>query len=490
MSNSTHLQTGLSPPEMPKPSYLPLGLPSLRPPSPLLFELTPSQISHQISASSRSILNRLRSIHHDSQFPISIHSAYHARLPLVVNKRAGEWYVPPSLRAGSVYFKSTDGHTGNWGFNLRRLNLNLLEIIEKSGGEGAIIVDSTRRGKRYPDSLSKTIPIWCTLINTVLFPAHTNKLYTPPQIISPQENHHISALLPTFLSSFSSLNLNLSSLPYLPKKPLRPFFVNPDDFFTPPDIDSNNKSQHLIFEDYIPLVLVSASRVVRNDGVEGEYIQGADPQLFWAHHEQILNCQTDDEVTSLIKTLRHLGETWHTLGLYATGTYSVSLDDTLFVLSKPLVGESYPLKQGEEHNIIINVSSAMNSSIVTAGAGASGDLVTSHCGYCRIMDSTRSIFHFPLPQKGKPAKFLREKILPSLLEFLTRESRREGSTQSILVISDDPGDVSVVIALFILCLWYNDTGTQEIPSSLPPSGIDKTYIRRRLTWIISTMANG
>lgn len=237
--------------------------------------------------------------------------------------------------------------------------------------------------------------------------------------------------------------------------------------------------------------------MVKNDGVEGEYIQGAgddaenwlktlslDPQLFWAHHEQILNCQTDDEVTSLIKTLRHLEDTWHTLGLDATGTYSVSLDDTLFVLSKPLVGEKYPLNQGEEHNIIINVSAAVNSS---TGAGVSGDLVRPHCGHCRIMDSTRTIFHLPLPQKGKPAKLLREKILPSLLEFLTRESRREGSAKSILVISDDPGDVSVAIALFILSLWYNDTGTQEIPSTLPPSGIDKTYIRRRLTWIISTM---
>lgn len=28
-----------------------------------------------------------------------------------------------------------------------------------------IIVDSTRRGKRIPDSLAKTIPIWCSTIN-------------------------------------------------------------------------------------------------------------------------------------------------------------------------------------------------------------------------------------------------------------------------------------------------------------------------------------
>lgn len=121
----------------------------------------------------------------------------------------------------------------------------------------------------------------------------------------------------------------------------------------------------------------------------------------------------------------------------------------LFSLTFPHIGE---------HNIIIDVSAAVDSSLLTAGVGAAGDRLRPHCGYCGIIGSTQSIFHLPLQQKGKPAKFLREKILPSLLEFLTRESRREGSTQSILVISDDPGDVSVAIALFVLSLWYNGAG--------------------------------
>ena len=29
----------------------------------------------------------------------------------------------------------------------------------------AMIVDSTRRGKRFPDALTKTVPIWCAVIN-------------------------------------------------------------------------------------------------------------------------------------------------------------------------------------------------------------------------------------------------------------------------------------------------------------------------------------
>lgn len=54
--------------------------------------------------------------------------------------------MPPDLKAGSAYFKSTDGHFGQWSFNLRRLNLQVLEIVGREGG--GIVVDSTRRGKR------------------------------------------------------------------------------------------------------------------------------------------------------------------------------------------------------------------------------------------------------------------------------------------------------------------------------------------------------
>ena len=31
-----------------------------------------------------------------------------------------------------------------------------------------ILVDSTRAGKRLPDALSKTVPIWCTVVNRAL----------------------------------------------------------------------------------------------------------------------------------------------------------------------------------------------------------------------------------------------------------------------------------------------------------------------------------
>lgn len=91
-----------------------------------------SQTITSLHLSTRSTHNRLASIDQDAFF---VHRfASHLNLPLVTNERCGSWYVSPDNKAGSVYFKSTDGHFGQWAFSKRRLNLHVLDIIDKSGG--------------------------------------------------------------------------------------------------------------------------------------------------------------------------------------------------------------------------------------------------------------------------------------------------------------------------------------------------------------------
>lgn len=71
-------------------------------------------------------------------------------VPIFANERCGTWHIPTNLQAskprrnrpfaksvfqaGSVYFKSSDSHYGNWQFNLKRLNLHLLKSIAEMGG--------------------------------------------------------------------------------------------------------------------------------------------------------------------------------------------------------------------------------------------------------------------------------------------------------------------------------------------------------------------
>ena len=81
-----------------------------------------------------SITNRLHSIAHDATFVEQVATAYN--LPVIANERCGSWYVRPELKAESAYFKSTDGHQGEWRFSLRRLNLQVLDVIGERGGSG------------------------------------------------------------------------------------------------------------------------------------------------------------------------------------------------------------------------------------------------------------------------------------------------------------------------------------------------------------------
>jgi len=91
-----------------------------------------SSTLHELKRSALSIHNRLRSITSDAEFVTSISAAY--GLPLVANERCGSWYIPTEKKVESVYFKSTDGHTNEWSFSLRRLNLQLIDVIGKFGG--------------------------------------------------------------------------------------------------------------------------------------------------------------------------------------------------------------------------------------------------------------------------------------------------------------------------------------------------------------------
>ena len=103
-----------------------------------------------------------------------------------------------------------------WDFNLRRPNLHLLPTILCNKGWASlnhfilfapfitslslILVDSTRRGKRIPDALSKTVPIWCAVINRAIAQRYglqswNLELYTPPAAVSPSEHNQIELKL-------------------------------------------------------------------------------------------------------------------------------------------------------------------------------------------------------------------------------------------------------------------------------------------------------
>ncbi|KAJ1554987.1 hypothetical protein HK096_010654, partial [Nowakowskiella sp. JEL0078] len=300
----------------------------------------------EIRKEDRSLFNRIHSISRDVEFVTEVSSHFSA-LPV--------WLMS---HKESVYFKSTDGHFGAWDFNLRRLNWNLVKIL--SNNKGCIIVDSTRHGKRMPDSLSKTIPIWCCVLNTAIKakkeailekdmievknmpdiqpPPWDCELHILPSLVSKTEKMQIESKIPLFVEKFRNTlpdyDKQLSDL--LPK-PLRPIWVTPDSrmFLTrtlwlsansyDSEIDGNlhylspQQTEFWDYEslDFIPVLCVCSSMAVPDGRIRSNgfvYIQGSaddhelwakglTPDLFWQNRESILNTLDSKSCENIVESI-------------------------------------------------------------------------------------------------------------------------------------------------------------------------------------------
>ncbi|KAG9235400.1 tRNA a64-2'-o-ribosylphosphate transferas-like protein [Amylocarpus encephaloides] len=411
-----------------------------------------------LKRSTLSIHNRLRSIEEDAAFARRVQAAYSR--PLIANERCGSWYIEPSQKAGSAYFKSTDGHTGVWKFSSRRLNLQLLEVIGKN--DGCIIVDSTRRGKRMPDALSKTIPIWCSVVNRVLFPTNTtsHQLYTPPQVVSGSEHSQISALLPSFHNALQALNLPLAELKHHIAKPLRPMWVTPDSNLTP----TNG-----IFTDcHLVICCTVSRRVIGGEISEGGYIQGAGddtenwalgltPTAFWTNR-QILLTTSETDLPVLINTLNE-----DVVSKVEGGGEARCVKPTsaLFIAKEAVLRSTSvgPAALIIALSPVLTDKSAWRSSPRRLDIGIGPHKIGSR--------KLRSALPFI-------ASFVRE--------ALTSESVLD---LKIAVVCESGKDLSVGVALALLCLFFTNEG--QLSEGTVPQRFDKAFIRARLGWLSTAM---
>jgi tRNA A64-2'-O-ribosylphosphate transferase len=147
-----------------------------------------------------------------------------------------------------------------------------------------------------PDALSKTIPIWCSVLNHVLFPSlpPSQTLFTPPSAVSASEHAQIAARIPSFVASFGRLALDVPPL----SKPLRPVWVTPGTGL-PDSSSGDGDGDGVVFEGFHPVVCCTTSRRA-DDGAEAAgYVQGAADDtenwaegltaaLFWANEAELL----------------------------------------------------------------------------------------------------------------------------------------------------------------------------------------------------------
>ncbi|GJJ08429.1 hypothetical protein Clacol_002645 [Clathrus columnatus] len=411
-----------------------------------------------IRKESNNTFNRLHSISEDANFVTEVGRSY-PDYKVFPNLRCGAWYVDPVVAERQpVYFKSTDGHFGQWAFNLRRSNLHLLQSIVDFGG--VIIVDSTRQGKRLPDALSKTIPIWCAVINlATLKLSHNSRLnetstewglYTPP-------GSAFGALDPAPLGMSPLIFLVVDSEFTLPSlsKPLRPIWITPDTEALP----------CLSSTDFHPVICLSASRLL-SEGSERRvagytYVQGSGddheswslgltPQVYWEHKERLLACPPE-ELIDLIYSLVNLDR-------------DASPHRMLFpvkaVNSRIVVGtipSSYPLNMNETNHILITCLSNLES-----------------------FDSEKILSLKLLPSKKGQIQFLNE-LLPRALVYL-KNCLNTG--ENVVILCRDGKDLSIGIALTALTLYFDKDGNfiRQGQANEEPT---KQIVQRRLQWILA-----
>jgi hypothetical protein len=157
-------------------------------------------------------------------------------LRFLANERCGSWYLPSKsyfrrrhLLADeggdgekahhavptTCYFKSSDGHYGQWAFSTTRLNLAVLRPLlinlsshldpcttPSSRGSVTVVVDATQHGKAFPDSLSKTLPMWACVMNEVYCDSEASAASMLPPWLHPSEVNSIIQRLPSFAASF------------------------------------------------------------------------------------------------------------------------------------------------------------------------------------------------------------------------------------------------------------------------------------------------
>ncbi|CEO98503.1 hypothetical protein PBRA_006617 [Plasmodiophora brassicae] len=270
-----------------------------------------------------SLLNRLRSCASDADFVSEFHAGHLSGLTVFANLRQGQWYTPPD--AMTCHFKSSDGHCGAWKFNPRRVNVHL--VAEAIRGGGLIIVDSTRKGKRVPDSFSRTIPIWATVLNRIAQRRTGREFDTGLHMhgsVSEREKVLVEDHIEEFISVVVNSCCDLSVLDLL-TRPLRCIWVDRSSVWT--DV------QHRAFsERYLAVICLTTSfcesEVAQHDrqgaGDDHENWSGKlTPSTFARHRGWILSADSDEECLRRIDALATEGN-----GRSLAGTSLVSIGST------------------------------------------------------------------------------------------------------------------------------------------------------------------
>lgn len=499
--------------------------------------LSINAITNELRKDSLSIKNRLQSIIHDSFFVASLGS--HTDLqhyPLIPNERCGLWYVPNKDQVDTSYFKSTDGHTNQWTFSLRRLNLHLLPLLHQF--DGISIIDSTRKGKLIPDALLKTIPTWCAVINCILYEnmeddevlaelrtfdnftdedasfvlnlKHDNWLLTPKQMVSRNEHNQILKRIPEFVREVKKLDL-FSDTRLLKdlgvRKPLIPTFYYPgckklkinEDLFEFEHIN-NSESKNIFYSVHC----ITASKKTTEQGgsrisVRNEtgkkltswyYVQGsADDHELWATN---LVCQGNLQPKFFWNNI-YTSEGSINRSIIDPDTKYIHdwlSDDELILRMNKIYDDSITPHSSDKFLDVTSVRNQDSDTGIVFGVIESNTTISNIIKqlpftktvillselYTIEQDEKKPIklHHYKVSASKKGAKQMRE-IFPKLIPQINIEGLSHENT--LVILCDSGKDISAGLVVLLLCKYFGMDWKKQNEVLLRPN---KDMVKKQL----------
>ncbi|KAK8550278.1 hypothetical protein V6N12_038995 [Hibiscus sabdariffa] len=389
---------------------------------------------------------------------------------------------------------------------------------------GCFIVDSTRRGKRFPDSMSKTIPIWTCVLNRAIF-NYLNKLSNDesslverqdsgtghncvdwdcslhlPLWVSETEKAAIEDRLEGWTKDLEASGADIATLASCLKKPLRPLWISQRTVIwinEVPDYDS---------WDFTPIILVSASS---SSGVtqhrttsefswnyipgagddEESWARGLSPNLFWSHAYDLISAGPDScnqKVADIVEKDRVYRAQRGQNAPQITAKPSISGSSPNPPCLEPLLCSdlsSLTVNSSEEDCGIFWLGStnlAIGASQVAEHA-SNVDCVLN-CDQWPISvhhQEAEAYLHLPIVN-SKMDRFSLFNNLPSAVTF-ANSNLTKGRT--LLICCRDGEDISVCVCLAILISLFDDEGSFDGGKSFGERGITKCEMRRRLVYI-------
>eukprot|EP01119_Soliformovum_irregulare_P013629 TRINITY_DN3653_c0_g1_i2.p1 TRINITY_DN3653_c0_g1~~TRINITY_DN3653_c0_g1_i2.p1 ORF type:complete len:523 (-),score=112.59 TRINITY_DN3653_c0_g1_i2:22-1458(-) len=400
----------------------------------------------------KNLFYRLRSIIGDSEAIEEKLSVYPSEWKILANLRCGLWYR--SAFDGTCYFKSTDGHVGQWQFSLSRTNLHIVKDVAKSSG--CVIIDSTRKGKRFPDSMSRTIPIWACTINRALAKIRGLTWDTSlhmPHWVPASEKSQVEPLIDTFVEKLLSSGAQLHEFGSSLEKPLRVMWVQAHDVTW---LDDEDQYSNLPFT---PVICLSASSTQMRDQLyiqgagddEESWAQGLSPKLFWDHQSMLMDPGypgIEDRVSDLLRKEKEKiqncapkmqNEIFQIFPVSETGI-SIATDPS---------GLDHAF---DRHDVVVNCSSVAYHSL------------EDKPGYKHIVAN----------DKG------RSTVLPMLDEFMKFVSPHVTQHHNILIHSVNGNNIPICLVLSILLTHYDFQGNLM---EKPRTQFSKEIIQRMFLYL-------